>query len=139
MSRVALALLVALAAALGVAAGCGFGGGDDDEGDAATRTTTRVEVVRGLGKGSGFDPEAIYKEEAAGVVTVVSLFGSESLSDLGDSSGGVGSGFVLNGEGEIATNAHVVTTGRGAGPARGAHRVRRVRRRQPGRGDRQGL
>jgi S1-C subfamily serine protease len=114
MTRAALALLAALAALVG-AMGCGFGGDDDGDGDgsARTTTTTRVEVIDGLGgDGDGFDPQAIYKEAAPGVVTVISLFGGDSLEDLDDTSGGVGSGFVLNGEGEIATNTHVVTTGK---------------------------
>ena len=113
-----LALLVALLAL--VAAGCG---GGDDNGDSTSRSEggadsppTRVEVVEGLGDEGGFDPKAIYESEAPGVVTVVSVFGSGGLDSAlggGEEGGGVGSGFVLNGEGEIATNAHVVTTGQG--------------------------
>ena len=77
---------------------------------ATPTATTRVEVVASIGSEGGFDAQKIYKDEAPGVVTVVSLFGAE---------GGEGSGFVLNGDGEIVTNAHVVTTGEGDGdPAR---------------------
>jgi S1-C subfamily serine protease len=115
-----LALLVALLAL--VAAGCG--GGDDDNSaarsdDGGKSPPTRVEVVEGLGESGGFDAKAIYESEAPGVVTVISVFGSGGLDSAlgggggGEGGGGVGSGFVLNGEGEVATNAHVVTTGEG--------------------------
>jgi len=101
-------------------AGCGGGGGDDkpssSSSDQPKTETTRVEVIQSSGDG-GFDPKAIYKSESPGVVTVISLFGEGGLSSVlgGDDEGGggVGSGFVLNGDGEIATNAHVVTTGEG--------------------------
>jgi S1-C subfamily serine protease len=92
-----------------VVAGCG--GGDEPR----PAKTTRVEVIESSGQdGSGFDAKAIYDREAPGVVTVISLFGSGGLDSLDDGGGGVGSGFVLGGDGEIATNAHVVTSGQGA-------------------------
>jgi S1-C subfamily serine protease len=111
---------LAIGVALLALAGCG--GGDDDPpqggGDesAPRSETTRVEVIESSGREGGFDPKAIYESEAPGVVTVVSLFGSDGLESVlegEEGGGGVGSGFVLNGEGEIATNAHVVTSGQG--------------------------
>jgi S1-C subfamily serine protease len=91
-------------AALALAAGCG-GGSDKPTSATSTPGSSRDEVVASIGSEGGFDAQRIYKDEAPGVVTVLSQFGSE---------GGEGSGFVLNGEGEIVTNAHVVTTGEGA-------------------------
>jgi S1-C subfamily serine protease len=102
-----------LLAVLGLAAaGCDSG---DDEGSSAPRevTTTRVKVVEGIGSKGGFNPAQIYDRLAPGVVTILSLFesGASILDDGGE--GGQGSGFVIDGDGYIATNAHVVTSDSG--------------------------
>jgi S1-C subfamily serine protease len=99
--------LAAVAAGALLAAGCGGG---------ATKTvqttTTKVEVVGQSGAATrGFDARSIYERDAPGVVTVIS---TGLQSDSGAAEAGLGSGFVISGDGEIATNAHVVTSGEGA-------------------------
>ena len=123
MNRRILVALIVLAVVVGGVAGCSLGRGDDSSSSSGgtKTTTTRVEVVEnGGGNGKAFNSESIFKNEGQGVVTVISLFGGGSLDSLlggggggGGGSGAVGSGFVLNGQGEIATNAHVVTQGGG--------------------------
>ena len=110
-----------LALALGVT-GCAIGEEDDEEPAAAPESaerveTTRVQVVEGIGSKGGFDASGIYNRLAPGVVTVISLFG-DGGSPLGDQNGGLGSGFVLDGEGFVATNTHVVTNGQSLDRAR---------------------
>ena len=113
---------LALAAAMALATtGCDSGGdGEDETGAGAPRevTTTRVQVVEGVGKDGGFDPDQIYRRLSPGVVTITSVFegGANPLEDQGEA--GQGSGFVLDGEGYIATNAHVVTTEDASGTKR---------------------
>ena len=94
-----------LAASLAaVAAGCSGGGSSSQP---KSVQTTRVEVVQQKDAGAArFDPEAIYRSYAPGVITVI--------AEDSNSQEALGSGFVLNGQGDIATNAHVVTSGQGA-------------------------
>jgi S1-C subfamily serine protease len=100
-----LALAVLAAGAL-LAAGCGGGGTKTVQ-----TTTTKVEVVGQSGAATrGFDARSIYERDAPGVVTVIST----GLQSADGAEAGLGSGFVISGDGEIATNAHVVTSGAGA-------------------------
>lgn len=75
----------------------------------AAATTTKASIALPT---SAFDAHAIYAKDAPGVVTIISLFSGADV--LGGSRGAEGSGFILNDKGEIATNAHVVTSGEGA-------------------------
>ena len=84
--------------------GCGDSGDSNSGASAggATKTTTQV-VVQAASE--GFDAAKVYREASPGVVTIRSIF---------DESAAEGSGFVLNTDGEIVTNAHVVTDGEGS-------------------------
>ncbi|HEV3228991.1 MAG TPA: trypsin-like peptidase domain-containing protein, partial [Solirubrobacteraceae bacterium] len=106
---------LAAAAVLGACGSSSATGGSSgsSQGSPGPATTTRVEVVSPK-TGGGFSPAGIYRREAPGVVTVTSVFaGSGGGLFGGGAQQGVGSGFVIGGGGEIATNAHVVTNGTG--------------------------
>ena len=99
------ALLAAALAALAMLAGCGGSENGDTSGAGtppARQKTTQVIVATA---DHGFDAAKVYREAAPGVVTIRSVFDG---GDLGPSAA-EGSGFVLDDEGRIVTNAHVVT------------------------------
>jgi S1-C subfamily serine protease len=111
--RIAAASLAALLATAALLTGCG---GSD------SGTTTVTVESPGSGKpprqvvvaaaDSGFDAAKVFREDSPGVVTIRSIFGSGS-GVISGAAAAEGSGFVLGTDGEIVTNAHVVTEGSG--------------------------
>jgi S1-C subfamily serine protease len=108
-----------LLALLGALAGCGGGGNKSSQ--TATATTpagsqTQTGAVKppdDTGASPAFNAETIYQTRSPGVVTVISIIGGGSNVN-GVAAKALGSGFVVDAAGYIATNAHVVTTGSGA-------------------------
>jgi S1-C subfamily serine protease len=103
-----LSALAALLLCLALLAGCGSssdGGGSTAAGSANTKATgdngtAPAPQVAIETSSPGFDATGVYREAAPGVVTIRSVF---------DEGAAEGSGFVLDDQGEIVTNAHVVT------------------------------
>jgi S1-C subfamily serine protease len=117
-------LLLAAALAIGLLAGCGSGTATvifkDKTEEAQTGSTAERESANEGGTSTesteageplpevaieaaspGFNAARIYEEAAPGVVTIRAIYGNAG--------GAEGSGFVLDENGEIVTNAHVVT------------------------------
>jgi S1-C subfamily serine protease len=113
--RHTLAASALSAIALALAACGGSDDGEETGAQGAPATTEAApQVIVTTAKGE-FDATEVYRKAAPGVVTVRSVFEGEGL--LGGPALAEGSGFVLNGEGEIVTNAHVVTEGSGGSRA----------------------
>jgi len=126
LNRNHLPILLALLCAVAIAiAGCSADRSDSEtdqsadagattEGNGSEPDTTDPQPAETGPAVADFDAQEIYEQASRGVVTVVSVFGDESALGAG---GGQGSGFVIGDNGEIVTNAHVVTDAQGTGDA----------------------
>ncbi len=94
-------LVVPALLALVLLVGCGGSGSGGGQTTAlSTPARQRPQHVIVETSSNGFDPARVYREAAPGVVTIRSIFETGAAE---------GSGIVLDTEGKLVTNAHVVT------------------------------
>ena len=126
-------LAAALAAAALFLGACGGGGGGQAQHQGAGGAAPAqgapeagpLPKVAIQAAGGSFNPQRVYAESAPGVVTIRSFFGG-GTSLFGGGSAAQGSGFVIASNGEIATNAHVVTDAEAGGTSGPIHEAKRV-------------
>jgi S1-C subfamily serine protease len=99
VSRLTRRIAAPLALALALA-GCGGSGSTVTVGGQRSGAVERQPKVIVETAEHGFDAAKVYREASPGVVTIRSVF---------PSGGAEGSGFVLDSDGHVVTNAHVVT------------------------------
>src|SRR6185436_5412657 len=116
--RLAPFLLAFVAGLVGAIAGFALldarGAFDDNESSAAAAIVDAVTQPEDLTpvavtSSAGFDPQRVYKDRAAGVVTISAIVDGQEVS---------GSGFVISRDGHVMTNAHVITNSPTAARAR---------------------
>jgi S1-C subfamily serine protease len=106
-------LIVALLGWIAIAAGWIHSSGDDTSSTVAALSPTPAPVPTSQSNGKGLSVNQIYQEDGPGVVFIQAQTKpqpSSLLSPFGGGGGGTatGSGFVLDHDGHILTNAHVV-------------------------------
>jgi len=104
MFRKFLVFFLSIVAASAIGAGAGIGIWEATDDDGAARTVVQTAPTRSVADGTQLSVNEIYQRAKDGVVLVT----TSAQTPFGPGGGGTGSGFLIDDEGHVLTNQHVV-------------------------------